>query len=98
MKLEPMNDYVILRKLDSSAEVSGIVLPELDGQQVVKAEVVAVGPGKVLDSGARAPMQTVEGDEVLVNTLSCAPCILPVDMEGDFLLLPERDIAAIVRD
>lgn len=98
MKLEPINDYVILKKLESSAQIGEILLPEMDGQQVVKAEVVAVGPGKVLDSGARAPMQTVEGDLVLVNALACAPTNLPLDIEGEHLLIPERDIAAIIRN
>lgn len=98
MKLEPIKDYVILRKLESSCEVGGILLPEMDGQQIVKAEVIAVGPGKVLDSGARAPMQSAVGDRVLVNALACAPTVLPIDMEGEYLLIPERDIAAIIRD
>lgn len=98
MRLEPINDYVILKKLESSAQVGEILLPELDGQQIVKAEVVAVGPGKVLDSGARGPMQSVVGDTVLVNALACAPTNLPLDIEGEFLLIPERDIAAIIRD
>lgn len=98
MTLEPINDYVILKKLESSCEVGDILLPELDGQQIVKAEVIAVGPGKVLDSGIRAPMQSTVGDRVLVNTLACAPTVLPIDIEGEYLLIPERDIAAIIRD
>lgn len=98
MKLEPVNDYLILKKLESGANIGDIYMPEADGQQIVKAEVIAVGPGKVLDSGARGPMQCVEGDLVLVNSLACAPCTLPLDMEGEFLLIPERDIAAIIRE
>ncbi len=98
MKLEAINDYLILRKLESTAQVGDIILPEESGQQIIKAEVIAVGPGKVLDSGARAPMQSTIGDMVLVNSLACAPCTMPLDMEGEFLLVPERDIAAIVRE
>lgn len=98
MKLEPVNDYLILKKLESGSNIGDIYMPELDKQQIIKAEVIAVGPGKVLDSGVRAPMQCAEGDEVLVNALACAPCTLPLDMEGEFLLVPERDIAAIVRE
>lgn len=97
MKLEPINDYVILKKLESNCEVGDVLLPELDGQQIIKAEVIAIGPGKVLDSGARGPMQSRAGDIVLVNSLACAPTNLPLDLEGEFLLIPERDIAVIVR-
>ena len=98
IKLEPINDYLILRKLESSSSMGDIYIPEEDKQQIIKAEVIAVGPGKVLDSGQRAPMQCVIGDLVLVNTLACAPCTLPIDLEGEFLLIPERDLAAIVRE
>ncbi len=98
VKLEPINDYIILKKLDSSSTIGDIYIPELDKQQFIKAEVIAVGPGKVLDSGERAPTQCVERDVVIVNALACAPCMLPFDLEGEFLLIPERDVAAIVRD
>lgn len=98
MKLEPINDYVILKKQNSDAMVNGLILPETQGQQIVKAEVVAVGPGMVLESGVRAPMQCKVGDIVLVNSLACAPTPLPLDETGDFMLIPERDIAAIIRD
>lgn len=97
-RLEPINDYVILRKLESSCEIGDILLPELDRQQIIKAEVIARGPGRVLDSGNRAPMQSEVGDIVLVNTLACAPTNLPIDLEGEYLLIPERDISAIVRE
>ena len=98
IRLEPINDYIILKKLESSCEVGMILLPELDGQQIIKAEVIAVGPGKVLDSGVRGPMQSKVGDVVLVNSLACAPTTLPIDMEGEFLLVPERDLAVIIRE
>jgi chaperonin GroES len=98
MYLEPINDFVILKKLRSDAEISGIILPEQQGQQIIKAEVIAVGPGKVLDSGVRAAMQCKVGDRVFVNSLACAPENLPLDMEGEFLLVPEKDIAAIMRE
>jgi chaperonin GroES len=97
VRLEPINDYIILKKLNSEAIIEGIILPEYAGQQIIKAEVIGVGPGKVLDSGVRAPMQTKVGDTVLVNSLACAPTDLPLDESGEFLLIPERDIAAIIR-
>lgn len=98
VRLEPINDYVILRRLESSCNVGDIILPELERQQIIRAEVFGRGPGKILDSGARAPMATNVGDIVLVNALACAPQTLPLDIEGEFLLVPERDIVAIIRE
>lgn len=97
MRLEPINDFVILRKLDSSQELHGLLLPEEAGQQIVRAEVLAAGPGRILDSGERAPMQVQAGDEVYVNTYACSPTNLPLDKDGEFVLIPQKDIAAIIR-
>lgn len=98
VSLEPINDYVILKKLESSCNVGNIILPELEKQQIVRAEVIARGPGKILDSGARGPMATQPGDVVLVNSFACAPQALPLDIEGEYLLIPEKDIVAIIRE
>jgi len=98
VRLEPINDHVILKKIDSGANVEGIIIPEYAGQQIIKAEVIAVGPGRVLDSGARAPMQTKVGDIVFLNSLACAPTTIPMDESGEFLLIPEHDIATIIRE
>ena len=98
VRLEPINDYVILKKLESGCNIGSIILPELERQQIVRAEVVARGPGKILDTGARGPMATQPGDIVLVNALACAPQSLPLEIEGEFLLIPERDIVAIIRE
>jgi len=98
VRLEPINDYVILKRLESSCNIGDIILPELDKQQIIRAEVIARGPGKILDTGARGPMATNPGDIVLVNALACAPQTLPLDWEGDYLLVPERDIVAIIRE
>lgn len=98
VRLEPIADRVVLKRLDSTNEIGGIILPESEMQQFVRAEVIAVGPGKFGDDGSRLPMQTKVGDICLVNALACAPCDLPVDLDGEFLLIPEKDIAAIIRE
>jgi co-chaperonin GroES (HSP10) len=98
VRLEPINDYVILKRLESSCNIGDIILPELDKQQIIRAEVIARGPGKILDTGARGPMATNPGDIVLVNVLACAPTTLPLDLEGEYLLIPEKDIVAIIRE
>jgi len=100
VRLEPINDYVIVKRLESEVNVQGIVLPEQESQQIIKGEVIAVGPGKPVEGSVheRHEMQCKVGDIVLVNSLACAPQRLPLDMEGEYMLIPERDIAAIIRE
>jgi chaperonin GroES len=96
INLEPIGDRIVLRKLDSGAEISGLIIPEtLD--QLIKAEVIAVGPGRFLECGTRAPVQCKVGDIVYVNKLACAPATIPLDESGEFYLIPENDVGAILR-
>lgn len=99
-------NYIIVRAINNDLEVDGIYLPGKEGQQVIRGEVVVIGPGKVLDGPGpdgqpiRAPMQTKVGDTVLINSLRAAPEHIGLDDvlgEGVYMLIPESDIAAIVR-
>jgi chaperonin GroES len=100
ISLEPIADRVVLKSVGGSYEVGEhkILIAESCKQQFVKAQVVAVGPGRMLESGLRVVPQVKIGDIVLVNSLACAPSDLPVEMEGDYFLIPERDIAAIIHE
>ena len=98
---EPIGEFVVVKALDNDLELEGIILPEQEGQQHALAEVVAVGPGKHVEGSehVRHKMQCKIGDTVLVNTFRCAPENLPhPGLEGKFMLIPEKDIAAIVRE
>ena len=100
--LEPIGEFVVVKALDNDLELDGIILPEQEGQQHALAEVIAVGPGKHITGAIadeRHPMQCKVGDTVLVNTYRCAPENLPhPGLDGKFMLIPEKDIAAIVRE
>jgi len=97
---EPIGNFVIVKMVEEDQEVSGFIIAHDDQQQHVRAEVVAVGPGKLVDGhpGTRHPMQVKIGDIVLVNSLRCAPEMLPLEIEGKFMLIPETDIAAIIKE
>jgi chaperonin GroES len=95
--LEPIADFVVIKKADSEVIVGGVLLPEVVNQQIIRGEVIAVGPGRWLESGVRGGMQCRVGDIVLVNSFRCVPQVLPLEMDGEFMLVPESDIAAIVR-
>ncbi len=95
MKLKPLNNNVVL-KVPTKEEMtaSGIVLPDtVDKEKPEQAEVVAVGPGKLLDNGSRAEMSVKPGDQVVFKKYS------PDDIkigEEEYLVISENDILAII--
>ncbi len=68
LKLNPLDDRVVVKPAESEEKtVGGIVLPDNAKEKQQKGEVLAVGPGKLLDSGERATLSVKVGDVVHVR-------------------------------
>jgi chaperonin GroES len=96
MKLKPLHDRVLIRRLEESdRSPGGIVIPDNAKDKPQRGEVVAVGPGEALESGqVRAPA-VAEGDEVLFGKYAGSE----VTIDGEELVvLKESDILAIIND
>lgn len=95
MKLKPLGNNVIVKAVvEDTTTKSGIVLPETaDKERPERGEVVAVGPGKLLDTGNRAEMSVKAGDVVIFKKYS--PDEVKVDGE-EYLVLSETDIIATI--
>ncbi len=95
MKLKPLNNNVIV-KTSSKEEItkSGIVLPDtMDKEKPEQGEVIAVGPGKLSDSGSRLEMTVKVGDKIVFKKYS--PDDIKVEGE-EYLVISENDILAII--
>ncbi|MDP3899706.1 MAG: co-chaperone GroES [bacterium] len=95
MKVKPLGDKVIVKPI-SREEVtkSGIVLPDTaDKERPEQGEVVAVGPGKIMENGQRAEMNVAVGNKVLFKKYS--PDEFKIDSE-ELLVLSESDIIGII--
>ena len=94
-KLKPLGDHVIVKALDDEkVTASGIVLPDtVDKERPERGEVVAIGPGKLLDNGERAPMGVNVGDKIVFKKYS--PDEVKVDDEK-VLVISESDIIAVI--
>ena len=94
MKLKPLNDRVIVKRVESETKTAGgIIIPDTAKEKPVEAEVVAVGTGKLLDNGERYPMQVKVGDRVLFGKYSGTE----VKINGEeHLILKEDDVLAVV--
>lgn len=94
MKIKPLGDRVVIKKLEAEATTkSGIVLTGTAKEQPQEAEIMAVGPGAVVD-GKRVEMEVSVGDKILYSKY--AGTDVKVDGE-EYIILKQEDILAIVQ-
>jgi chaperonin GroES len=92
--LRPLGDRVVVKPLGrEEVTASGIVLPDTATEKPQQGEVLAVGPGRILDSGERVVVDVKEGERVLFAKYSGTEVKLEQD---ELLILRESDILAIV--
>jgi chaperonin GroES len=93
MKLIPLLDRVVLQQLEAEETTkSGIVIPNQAKEKPQQAEVIAVGPGGIVD-GKEVEMQVKKGDKVIYSKYSGTE----VKLDGkDFIIVRQNDILAIV--
>ncbi len=95
MKLVPLGDKVVLKQLVAEETTkSGIVLPGQAKEKPQQAEVVAVGPGGIVD-GKEVTMQVKVGDKVIYSKYSGTEVKLE---DEEFIVVKQNDIVAIVED
>jgi chaperonin GroES len=94
IKLRPLDDRVVVQPLDAEeVTAGGIVLPDAAREKPQRGKVVAVGAGKLLDSGARGELSVGVGDEVIFGKYGGSE----VEVNGEeFKILRESDILAKV--
>ena len=94
VKVRPLGDRVLVRRLEASEEVrGGIIIPDTAKEKPMEAEVVAVGEGKRLDDGSRASFEVAAGDIVLIGKYAGTE----IKFDGDnYLILKEDEILGIV--
>jgi chaperonin GroES len=95
MKLVPLGDKVVLRQLVAEETTkSGIVLPGQAKEKPQQAEVIAVGPGGMVD-GKEVTMQVKVGDRVIYSKYAGTEVKLD---EEEFIIVKQSDIVAVVED
>lgn len=92
MKLKPLHDYIIIKPIEEETKF-GILRPEtVDKEKPEKGEVLAIGPGKLLESGMRAEMSVKVGDVIIFKKYS--PDEIKIDDE-EYLIISEGDVIAV---
>ena len=94
MDLRPLHDRILVRRLEEGEQrQGGIIIPDSAKEKPQQAEVVAVGNGKLLDSGERASIEVKAGDRILFGKYSGSD----VKMDGEeYLILKEDEILGVL--
>ncbi len=93
-KLRPLGDKILVKRVEAETTTkSGIVLPDTAKEKPKRGKILALGDGKRLDNGERAPFAVKKGDEVLFT--SYAGTEVKIDGE-ELLIMSEEDVLAIV--
>ena len=94
IKVRPLDDRVVVSPMEAEEVTSGgIVLPDTAKEKPQRGAIVAVGPGRLLDSGERGELSVKEGDEVIYGKYGGSE----IEVDGDeYKILRESDILAKV--
>ena len=94
MKLQPLHDRIIVEPAEAeTTSAGGIILPDSAKEKPQRGKVLAVGPGKVLDSGERATIDVAIGDTVLYGKYSGTE----VSTGGvDYVILRADDVLCVL--
>jgi chaperonin GroES len=96
MKVKPLQDRLVVKRIEEEETTKGgIIIPDAAKEKPQEGRVVAVGDGKVLESGQRAPLTVKVGDKILFGKYSGTE--IKIDGE-EHLILREDDVLAVIED
>jgi chaperonin GroES len=92
LKIRPLDDRIVVEPLEAEEKTAGgILLPDTAKQKPQRGRVLAVGPGKLRDSGERSEVSVTKGDEVLYGRYGGSD----IELDGkEIKILRETDILA----
>ena len=92
--IRPLDDRVVVRPLEAEVVTAGgIVLPDTAKEKPQKGQILAIGPGRLLDNGDRGGLSVKVGDEVFFGKYSGTE----VEVEGEELkIMRESDILGVI--
>ena len=95
MNLRPLHDRVIIKRVDDAEQKSagGIIIPDSAKEKPQKAEVVAVGPGKLNDKGQATPLDVKAGDQVLIGKYAGNEIKIE---DQEYVIVREDEILAVI--
>ena len=94
MNVRPLHDRVLVKRVEEKEVVKGgISIPDTAKEKPMEGEVIAAGPGKIMEDGKRAPMDVKAGDKILFSKYSGTD--IKID-DQDYVIMREEEILAIL--
>jgi chaperonin GroES len=94
MNVRPLHDRVIVKRIEEKETVKGgIIIPDSAKEKPMEGEVIAAGPGKVMDDGKRAAMDVKAGDRILFGKYSGTE--IKID-DKEYIIMREDEILAVI--
>ena len=94
VNIKPLGDRIVVKVIDEAETTSGgIFIPDTAREKPQKGEVLAVGPGKVLDNGQREPMEVKVGDRILFTKYGGTDIKIT---NVEYKILSVRDVLGII--
>ncbi|MGE0713538.1 MAG: co-chaperone GroES [Planctomycetota bacterium] len=96
MNVRPLDDRILVRPLEAEEKTAGgIVLPDSAKEKSQRGEVIAVGAGKLLDSGSRAPLSVKKGDRVIFGKYAGTE----IKIDGaEHQIMREHEVLAVLEE
>ena len=94
MKLHPLHDQVLIKRSEADSETAGgLIIPDDAKAKSQHGEVLAVGPGRLLDNGEVHPLDVKVGDVVYFKAYTGTE----VEIEGEtFVVMTENDLVGVI--
>jgi len=93
INVRPLYDRLVVERLEEERSVGGIVIPDTAAEKPIRGKVVAVGAGKLLDSGEVRALTLKKGDVVLFGKYAGTE----IKIDGkEYLVMREDDVLAVI--
>lgn len=94
MKIRPLHDRILIKRVEEQeVHRGGIIIPDTAKEKPQEGKVVAVGDGRVLETGKRVPLDVKAGDRVLFGKYSGSEVKIE---DEDYLILKEEEILGVL--
>lgn len=93
MKVRPLQDRILVERIEEEMKKGNIIIPDTAKEKPQHGKVIAVGPGRIDETGKRIPMDVKKGDLILFGKYSGNE--IKVD-DKELLIMREEDVLAVI--
>ncbi len=95
MDVKPLHDRILVKRIEEKEIVKGgIIIPDTAKEKPMEGEVIAVGPGKILEDGKRSNMDVKKGDRILFGKYSGTDIKIG---DEELVIMREDDVLAVIK-